>query len=292
MGKDDMLSIKQYDLEKLKTPSTMAIFGKHGTGKSTFIKWVLYYIKDKIRLPIVVSESADSSGDFEGKVPDTLIFNEYIPSKFEIFIKEQKKLNYLKHKLKHKKYIDKKIGSVVVMDDILGDSKWDKDKNLSIMFFNGRHLKTTLILGIQQVMGLKKKFRGDLDYTVITKLTTEQGKEDVYKYYWNSSFGTKKDCINIINKCTKGHRVLIIDQKKVATSNSIGECVFYLDVPHPDKIPRFKIGSKSIWYLHYKKYNSNWEKDEIWPSKSKYKKYKPIKKNNKENKIIRKVKLL
>lgn len=278
------ISLREYDLRNIKAPSTIVIFGKHGTGKTTFVKWVMYFQKHRIRLPLVISESADSSGDFDGIVPDTLLWNSYDPEKMTELIKSQKKLRILKEKMQHPDWVNKEIRAFVVMDDILGDTKWANDSNLKLMFFNGRHSKISLVMGIQEVMALKKKFRGDIDYTVITSLTTEQAKEDVYKYYWNDAFGNKRDCINIINACTKGHKVLIIDQKKVATAMSAKECVFYYNVPHPAKLPKFRIGSKRIWHLHKKVYDSKWEMREAWGSSKKnsqYKKYeKPSSRKN------------
>lgn len=284
------LKIKSYNLKNLRTPSTFALFGKHGTGKTSIEKWILYYLKNQTRLGLVISETAEKSGDFDNIIPNTLIWGSYNSEKIAKLIKNQKTLRYFKETIKHKKYVNKEIRAVVVMDDILGDPTWAKDKGIKEMFFNGRHLRISLIMGIQEVMGLKKRFRGDLDYTIITKLTTEQAKEDVYKYYWNSSFGDKKDCINIINECTKGYNALIIDQKKVATASSIRDCVYYLKLPDPEKfLPKFRIGSKIIWYLHSKAYNKHWERDEIFSDRrSRYKKYNPSSNSGSKSKSNRK----
>ena len=44
-GRD--LEIKEFDLREIQRNSTITIFGKHGTGKTSLLLWILYYIKDE-----------------------------------------------------------------------------------------------------------------------------------------------------------------------------------------------------------------------------------------------------
>ena len=138
--------INPFDPKKIKTDTTMVIIGRRGSGKSTVVRWICYYLKKKIRFPLVVCATEDSHNDYKGIVPGSCIYTKYNPDILKELIKQQKMLTILDKK-KDPRYHGKVIKALVLMDDVLSDVKaMKKDNSFSQCFFEGRHDNITFLI--------------------------------------------------------------------------------------------------------------------------------------------------
>lgn len=241
------LKIRKFSAKEFKPYSNIVIIGKRETGKSSVIKWICYYKHKRTRFPLVISETALLQGMFKGVIPDNLIH-----TKFNIPALEQLKIMQANIRKAYDrgdpKWKKSKKDACIILDDISAlDKNWQKEESVKSFFTAGRHYFTDMIISIHDVMLLGPGMRGNTDYIVITKVTDQPSYEKIYKNYWNPAFGDRKTFNEILSKCTDGFKCLVIDNKSLNVSSNMTDCIFYMENPHPKKIPKHKLCSKVIW---------------------------------------------
>ncbi len=253
--------IKKYDLRKLVPYANICIIGKKKTGKTSLIKWILYCKHKRVRIPYMVSETSLMNDDFKGVIPNNLIHTKFNISSLEDLLKMQKEIKIAKEQGKSS-WKGKKTDTAIVLDDILAMGKeWQKSEPIKSLIFNGRHYLADLIMGVQDVMGLPPAFRANIDYTIITKVSDTPSQKKIFENYWNPAFGDRKVFNEVISKCTEGYKCLLIDNAQLANSSSLTDCVYYVENPHPDNIPKHRLGTKAIWEFCRKHEENQDDKD-------------------------------
>jgi len=261
-----LTSINSYNIKPLKFSTlephkTIVIFGRRHTGKSTIIHYLLYKKSPKIRIPIVFSNTACHSGEYDGRVPTIYIHQKYSESAVREIFRFQNEMidNY---KGRNKKTLNiLKNESVIVMDDVTSDNDlWKKNKSFKEVFYEGRHTYVSLIITVHDYIKLPSDLRSNVDYVIITGENRTKRIDNFRDDYWDDRFGDKKKFKHIFDWATKGHKALFIDVEKIAKKIApFEECIKYVLVPHPDKIPVMKCGLKSLWKLNYQLYNKDWK---------------------------------
>lgn len=251
------LKIGRFKPKDFKPWSNIVIIGKRETGKSSVIKWICYYKQKRIRFPLVISDTALLQGMFAGTIPNNLIHRKFNIEALENLKKMQGEIRKLYDK-GDPKWTKTKKDAVIILDDISNlDKNWQKEDSIKTFFTAGRHYFTDMIISIHDVMLLNPGFRGNTDYIVITKVTDQPSYEKIYKNYWNPAFGDRKTFNQILHKCTEGFKCLVIDNKSLNRSNNMTDCIFYMENPHPKKIPKHRLCSKIIWEMAKKYEDTN-----------------------------------
>lgn len=246
--------IKRYSLRNLRPYSTIVLIGGRGMGKTTIIKTIMYYNYKKIRTCMLVSATAESNGDFNGIVPNVLIYENYDSSKMKTLISDQ---HITKKKIK--KGIcpsNIKSHSYVLFDDIIGtDPTWKKDKEFKQMMFAGRHARLTNIISIQHAKALPVDYRDNIDYMIITDISSKKRKQFFHEQYWDHKYGNYKTFEKYYNSIKSKHKYNFILIDKKAAGKDISEYMFYGRAP--SRIPRKKVGLKAYWDIN-KFYNQDY----------------------------------
>lgn len=251
------LKIDKFPAKNFKPYSNIVIIGKRETGKSSVIKWICYYKHKRIRFPIVISDTALLQGMFKGIIPDNLIHRKFNIGALEN-LKNMQEYIRKAYDRGEPKWTKSKKDAIIILDDISNlDKNWQKEDVVKVFFTAGRHYFTDVIISIHDVMLLNPGFRGNTDYIIITKVTDQPSYEKIYKNYWNPAFGDRKTFNQILTKCTEGFKCLVIDNKSLNTSNNITDCIFYMENPHPKKIPKHRLCSKIIWEMCKKMEDDN-----------------------------------
>lgn len=238
---------KKFNPRNFKDRSTIVVIGKRETGKSSIIKLIAYYKHKSIRIPFVVSETAEQTGSLDGIVPKLMIHDKFNIPQLELFVKAQREIAK-EHKSGNGKWNGKKTDALIILDDILGLGKeWQRERVINNIFMNGRHSYLTTLVGLQDVMAIGPSLRANADYVIVTKVTDPPSHKKLYENYWNPAFGDKKVFQDALNFCTEGHRALVIDNKNINVAANLYDCVFYLEPPHPKYIPPFRLCSKINW---------------------------------------------
>lgn len=269
MTKDNIAKFKTFDLSKIESNSFCIILGKKGSGKTSMIQNILYNIRGRIRAPILISKTASTTGVFNNMIPQVLQFDEpnvdllenivmYCMNMADIINTPNNKFKGYKHE------------TCLIADDILGDNgKWMKDGTFKDIIFNGRNYDMTILMAIQDGLGLTANFRDNVDYLFITGAEA-RNKKIIYEHYWDDSWGDKKECYNLINKFltqTDRGSTMVIDRKH--KGKTITDSIYYLHVKSPKRFcdKRYhkyvKVGAKKMWYGNRKLINARWKQDKL-----------------------------
>lgn len=247
------IKFKRKYLRNIEPNSFITIIGKRGTGKTTILNNYCYENYKRIRLPVLISATADIKKDFYGIIPELFIHNEYNPDIIKYFLKDQMEVTEKIEKGECSKNI-KKLG-LFIMDDILGTEPcWKKDQSFQSIVFNGRNFNITNIISVQNPLAIPPNFRGNVDYVILSPITTEKGKKYIFDYIWDQSFGDYdhfKSYLDIITK-QKFHYMLL-DNKH--TPSKIEDYVYYVKTTPTHYLPKKRIGLKFLWDLNEKYYN-------------------------------------
>jgi hypothetical protein len=268
--------------------STIAVLGPRNTGKTTVIRTILYYLNHKIRMPILISNTAHTTGDFVDIIPESLSFQKYDPSTMKSIMRSQVKFC---NKLGENKRKNPSIKTymAIVMDDVFAQSKkFKNDETFIEIFTEGRQSNITIITAFHDVLGIPTKVRGQIDYLLITREHRKQRIQALFDNYWpfKTSF---EDFKEILSTCTQNYYCLFIDLKNSNRPGyNIKNSVYFLMPPSPKKLPKIKIGLKSIWNEHYKVIDPRWRDKKWLESSSSSKKNKRVilqkRKRNQKNK--------
>jgi len=251
-------------------PPTIVFIGKRGTGKSTLVADILYYMR-RIKAGVAISATEDGNAYYSKFIPEILIHSEYKPEIIQQVITRQKKVINSDTKTPD--------GDVfVLLDDCMYDKRMIRDVNIRGIFMNGRHWRISFMLTMQYCMDLPPDLRSNIDYVFILRENIIQNQEKIYKNFFGifPHFSVFQD---VLNSCTEGYDCLVLDN--TSKSNNIQDCVFwYRAKPTRD----FKVGTKELW--KYCKKNYDEKKAKAIPEYDK----KQMKKKNTPSVLVKKIK--
>ena len=277
-SKSSLTSVKlnKFDprtMEKRRTdgnPPTCIFIGKRGTGKSTLISDIMYYMRT-IPYGLIISGTEEGNGFYKNYFPDLFIHSEYRSEIVESLVKRQKKI--LKEKDKNPKTNPH---AFLLLDDLMFDKSITNEKIIRMIFMNGRHWKLLFILSLQYCMSIRPELRSNVDYLFILR----ENNIDNQKKLWRSYFGMFEkfqDFQQTFMACTENYECIVLDN--TSKSNKIEDCVYWYKAV-PDR--KYKIGCLALWKYAANHYNKKYEmedEDEKEDRKKKVRRGLVVKKN-------------
>jgi len=107
-------------------------------------------------------------------------------------------------------------------------------------FFNGRHLKITLILCVQYLIDLPVALRANIDYVFALKENVY--REKLFKNFFPMA-GNLSTFNALMDELTKDYGAIVLDN--TANSSKINECIFWYRANIGRK--PFKLGHAATW---------------------------------------------
>ena len=235
------LSLKKFDMSRIKDDKVVVFIGKRDTGKSFLIRDLLYHHQN-IPIGTVLSGTESANSFYSSIIPPLFIHEEFNPLIIQNLLKRQKTLA-----LKIQKDIETRGTSSVdprtfmIMDDCLYDSSWTRDKYVRSLFMNGRHWKILYVVAMQYCMGLPPVLRTNIDFVFILRENIVSNRKKLYEQF-AGMFPDFDSFSQIMDQCTENYECLVIDNN--AKSNKIEDQVFwYKAQPRPN----FRIGLNEFW---------------------------------------------
>ena len=238
------LNIKKFDPTKIRKGSTMIFVGKRNTGKSFLVRNILYYLRD-IPMGIVKSGSESANPFFSNFVPRAFIHDDYdseiMSNIFDRQIKIIKK-NKRELELYGRSSID--TNAFVVLDDLMFDTSWVTDRQVTRTFMNGRHYNITFMVTMQYPLGIPPRLRGNVDYVFLLREPEYAMRKKLYEQY-GGIFPNFNAFCQAFNNCSENYECMVID--RTSRSNNIEDIIHWYKA---DETPNFKIGAQYFWELN------------------------------------------
>lgn len=238
------LRLKKFDMKKLKYDSVVVLLGKRNTGKSFLTKDILYNHRD-IPLGTIISPTENANQFFTPLSPSFFIHEEYTPALVEKVVKRQKKAV---NQWQNDKSVDPR--AFLVFDDCMYENSWKKDKNVRLLFMNGRHYKMLFLITMQFPLGMPPILRSNVDFVFILRENFISNRKRIYEH-WAGMFPDFKSFCSVMDQCTENFECLVIDN--TVKSNKIEDLVFWYKA---DSHEDFKLGAPIFWNMD-KKYPQN-----------------------------------
>jgi len=237
------LQLRKFDITTIKPDKVVVLIGKRETGKSYLVRDLLFNQRD---LPIgtVISPTETANKFFGNMVPPLFIHEEYTASILDNVVKRQKIIM---------RKIDQQVVATgrcnidprafLILDDCMYDDTWTRDKNVRLLFMNGRHYKIMFIITMQFPLGIPPSLRTQIDYVFILRENLINNRKRIYDNY-AGMFPTFDVFCQVMDQCTENFECLVINNN--AKSNQLEDQVFwYKAEPHSN----FRIGAQQFWTL-------------------------------------------
>lgn len=230
------LQIKKFRIDSMSPDSVVVFVGKRGSGKSWLVREVLYRLKEKFPIGIVISPTERYNKFFRPHVPSILIHDRVTPDLLSSFMKRQGKMM---DRLNNGEDINP--NAFLVLDDCLFDRKWHNSEQIREILMNGRHINVMLMITCQYAVGLPPATRQNADYVVIYSSNTPVDRKRLFDQY-GSNVKSFAEWNAIMDQCTDGNHCIIIDNK--TKSNKLEDTIFWYKAQDPGN---FKTCDEGIW---------------------------------------------
>lgn len=244
------LDLRKFDPSKMQENRRVVIIGKSGSGKTQLMMDIMYH-KRHIPCGTVLSGTEEGNSFYQQYVPDLYVHSGYDADVVTEVLKRQKRLT--------RKNAPNR-GAFLILDDCAYDKKILKGPLIREIFMNSRHFSLFTLLTLQFCMDMPTDLRTNVDYVFICRENILSNRKRLYESFCGM-FRTFNEFCSVMDQCTQNFECLVVDN--TSTSNRIEDCIFWYKAVLRKP---FKIGCKEFWRVHNRRYNANYDDDEVAPA--------------------------
>ena len=234
--------LQWYDITQVKPDATIVCVGKRRTGKSFFLRDMMFNMSGQFPGGLVISQTDKLNGFWRQYIPQRFIHPKYNPAVLHHLFRRQQAI------MQHNKSPDVLAGKeepvdprfFVLLDDVISDARLRYDESLNELFTAGRHYKIMTLITTQYAKGINPVLRSNTDLAVIFKCSQAMQREALAKE-WGDII-SQRAFYYLLDKYTQDNHCLVID-----SSNNSTNPLEVLYVYKADEPPPFRIGSKEYW---------------------------------------------
>jgi hypothetical protein len=223
------LYIKKFpvDFENIHYKNTL-IIGRDEQQKTQLLLDCMCQLQNYKRV-VCISPSQLSYEKLSEHIPEMYIHRKYTPELMMNVLKIQKKL---RAKYNHSECEDIDSYTLIIFNDCIHDSKWQKDVCLRELWFNQKAFRTTIIMIMQYPAGICPIFRVNMDNVF---MIGEERKNNIKKFheYYGSVVEKYLDFEKIYNTCVENGLTIAI--KIHSNSNKIEDNIYWCKPRDEDK---------------------------------------------------------
>jgi hypothetical protein len=226
------MELKAFNKDTIKIPAQFISVGKTGSGKTSYIYWLLYWLCDKVDKLFIFCPTLIDSPFPSLTVPQN-VFESYDPDALAEIIENQKMAVE-----KAKKEGKKPPEIIILLDDASFDVVKLKDVDLLSLYTRGRHHHISIIIITQKYRQLHPGIRSNSRYTFISKI---YNKAEIGALFEELGTMSRPEFEDMIKKVTQNFGVLVHDSTEQEESKQ-----FQYDLaPSRQEIPSFYIQRES-----------------------------------------------
>jgi hypothetical protein len=235
------LDLPFYDLDTMLHPdATLLIVGMRGSGKTTFMRNVMYSMRHTLDMAVFMCPSADVRDEFRQFLPSSFIYD-FDAERLATIVNAQGQLAAEAGSSKFDSL--RRVG--IILDDCMFDAKYMRSKTMRNIIMNGRHNRFFFMNCTQHAPDFPKGMRGNLDTIVVFPPANDEVFDTVYKNLLSGAFQSRDECRAAFDSL-QAHECLVYDPK--AQTRKLPFIYYCKARP---KLPRFRVGCDAFWELHY-----------------------------------------
>jgi hypothetical protein len=223
------LKLAKFNIHQMKPNRICLLVGKRGTGKSTLMEDVMFWLRDSVCMGVAFTPTEESACMFRRHIPEPFIYNAYSSSAVESIIRTQRALC---RKQKPKKIL-------MALDDCMYDKKILKSVETREIFMNGRHLQLSILIACQYIMDLGPDLRTNVDYVFALRENIISNRQRLWRYFFGM-FPKYEDFAAVMDACTNDYCCLVLDN--TVKSNRVEDCMFWYRAD--SHLPSYSVGSR------------------------------------------------
>jgi hypothetical protein len=229
------LKIRKFDPSTMKKDAVVLLIGKRGTGKTTLMKDIMYYMRTKLDFGVAMSPTEETTEALSSFVPQSCIYNTFSNTALGVMLELQRQ-QVKKGRFKN---------VYVLLDDCMYDKKVMSGVNVRELFMNGRHRKIFFMNSVQYMMDMPAALRSQVDYVFALKENIISSREKLWKFFFGM-FEDFRDFNKVMNSCTQNFECIVLDN--TSRSNDVSDSIFWYKAD--PTLPRFQLGQPVFWDLH------------------------------------------
>jgi hypothetical protein len=239
---------QRYDVYKFSIPkqiswtSTVQIFGKRGSGKTTCQMNILYHFR-KIAKWIVITGNEKYDMYIEHGIPPGCISLGYSEKWLSTWYNKQRKIA-MDHGLNKKEQWTPKdvqrYGLGIIVDDLSHHKKFWHGNLWLQMTNNGRHSGCFIMSSEHNIMLEPKAIRDGQDVFVGQRENSREIREDIYKHAFGV-FDSFSDFDRLFKKVTTGYHSLVMLNN--IQEYDLTKIIFAMKPRKIEDLPRFLVGT-------------------------------------------------
>ncbi len=204
-------TLPQFDPSEVQEDATILFIGKRRTGKSTFLRWVLSFIKQHFPLVVVMTKTP-FNGFWQEHVPDDFVHQGVNPVLIEKLMERQK--DFVERERAFEQGLSSEpvpnYKAVLVLDDCAADRRAMRHEQLlDELFMNGRHFKLFIAITLQYCKVIPPGIRDNADWIVCFSLKSLNSRMAVWESFANEV--PKKEFFAMLDRVAVGFNALVID---------------------------------------------------------------------------------
>lgn len=234
--------VQEFDIQTICKNFSMVLYGARRKGKSVLVHYILSQIYDRFDEVVLLSDTADLQPEIWHFVPEK---NRHVGWKEEVLKEvmdkaqeERKKMEKqfaedMSNEKKDAERDDKMTKRLVILDDIISHPEVRKSSVFKSYFTTGRHFYISVIILSQNASAresLSISARGNMDYTLTTKMKSLDDTIRLSRYYYGSE-GWKKGVARINQLTQEPFSFAVSDMANTENTGLLVETTYVIKAP-------------------------------------------------------------
>lgn len=238
------VELLRWTWDRCDTTRSVFVYGCRGSGKTFFLRDMMYNLRKRFHSGMAVSPTLDSRREFERFMPGCFVHPDIDLDVIQELILIKQELQKTYRRGEH----DDHRNVFLLLDDCSYDKKKMNSKEMAELLMNGRHSKIFTIATLQWMKDLEPRMRENFDYIFLFQADSKETREKLYDMFGSSVFENFDEFDSFYRRVVCDRRILVFD--RTSKSPRFEDKVFFYKAK--EYTAPFYVGVRSYWlYGHY-----------------------------------------
>lgn len=238
------VELLKWTWDRCDVTRSVFVYGCRGSGKSYFVRDLMYNLRKRFHSGVAVSPTLDSRKEFEQFMPSCFIHSDMNLDMIQDLIQIKQELQKTYDRGEHDDFRN----IFLLLDDCSYDKKKMNSKEMAELLMNGRHSKIFTVATLQWMKDLEPRMRENFDYIFLFQADSKETREKLFEMFGSSVFENFDEFDSFYKRVVCDRRILVFDRTSKSPRFE-DKVFFYKAKEHKDP---FYVGVRSYWtYGHY-----------------------------------------